>query len=275
MSDDFGTVSAKQGERAKEIEMLRQRYRHHRDALQRMIPDAPTEHLADAYVQVTAEIDDALRKLDEMEGRAPAAAESAAASAPRARTAAGDRPLERHTFDDAPPSAGGNAMPRVILIIAAGLLVVAVIAYLMWHGSAKPGKVITETTAPADTAAPSTVTPVAPATETTTPIAASASIKITPALSDFGVIRKGTRAVRPFDVMNTGSDPITIEVSRSACHCLFYEFRNKIAPKKRETITVAVDGARAKAGPLHETVTVTTKEDPSVTAQFVVQATIK
>ena len=40
MSDDFGTVSVKRGDRAREIEVLRQHYRTHRDALVRMVSDA-------------------------------------------------------------------------------------------------------------------------------------------------------------------------------------------------------------------------------------------
>src|SRR5213595_1320506 len=98
MSDDFGTVNVTKGDRTREIELLRQRYKRNREALQRLIPDAPTEHLASVYDEITREIDDALRKIDELEGRAPTSAERAAAAATagfRPRTAAGDRPLER------------------------------------------------------------------------------------------------------------------------------------------------------------------------------------
>ena len=69
MSDDFGTVNVKRGDRAREIEVLRQHYRMHRDALMRMIPDAPTEQLAAEYQRLVASIDASLRKLDEVEGR--------------------------------------------------------------------------------------------------------------------------------------------------------------------------------------------------------------
>src|SRR5512138_265563 len=69
MSDDFGTVNVRRGDRAREIEVLRQHYRGHRDALSRLAADAPTEQLAAEYNRLIAGIDDALRKLDELEGR--------------------------------------------------------------------------------------------------------------------------------------------------------------------------------------------------------------
>src|SRR5258706_14090255 len=46
MSDDFGTVNARRGDRAREIDVMRQQYRTHRDTLQRLAADAPTYHLA-------------------------------------------------------------------------------------------------------------------------------------------------------------------------------------------------------------------------------------
>jgi len=105
----------------------------------------------------------------------------------------------------------------------------------------------------------------------------ASALKVTPLLADYGVIRKGTRAVRQFDLVNGGSTPITIQVSRSACRCLFYEYngKTKVPPKGKERITVTVDGAKAAAGSLRETLSVTAKEDPSATAQFTVQAVIR
>jgi hypothetical protein len=63
MPDDFGTVSMKRGDRAREIEILRQHYGKHRDVLARLMSDAPTEHLATEYQRLLAEIDAALRKI--------------------------------------------------------------------------------------------------------------------------------------------------------------------------------------------------------------------
>src|SRR3954452_5815403 len=88
MSDDFGTVNVKRGDRAREIEVLRQHYRTHRHALARMVPDAaaeqvaaeharmvpdaPAEQLAEEYQQLIASIDDSLRNLDELEAKGTA-----------------------------------------------------------------------------------------------------------------------------------------------------------------------------------------------------------
>ncbi|HMC21376.1 MAG TPA: hypothetical protein VKL19_05990, partial [Thermoanaerobaculia bacterium] len=62
---------------------------------------------------------------------------------------------------------------------------------------------------------------------------------------------------------------------RSNCRCLFYDYNSKLPARGQETITVTVDGARAKAGPLQELVEVRAKRDRSVNATMTVQATIR
>jgi hypothetical protein len=76
-------------------------------------------------------------------------------------------------------------------------------------------------------------------------------------------------------VTNTGDTAMEIAVTRSACRCLFYDYNGKLPAKGQETITVTVDGARAKVGALKEQVDVHAKKDPSVRAAFTVQATIQ
>ena len=70
MSNEFGTVSVPKRDRARELEILRQQYRRHRETLGSLSADAPTEQLAAEYARLTREIDLALRKLDEQIGRA-------------------------------------------------------------------------------------------------------------------------------------------------------------------------------------------------------------
>ena len=101
------------------------------------------------------------------------------------------------------------------------------------------------------------------------------TLKVAPTTADYGTIRKGTRAVRQFQVTNTGDTAIDFEVARSACRCLFYDYNGKLPAKGQETITVTIDGARAKAGTLQEQVDVHAKKDRSKSASFTVQATIK
>ena len=69
MPEEFGTVNLKAGTQQREIELLRRHYRSHKDALAKMIGDAPSEHLAGEYQKLVAEIDMAVRKLDELEGK--------------------------------------------------------------------------------------------------------------------------------------------------------------------------------------------------------------
>src|SRR6266576_2735568 len=66
MSDDFGTLSVKRGDRAREIEILRRHYREHREALARMIQEAPSEQLAAEYQRLVRSIDASLSKLDDL-----------------------------------------------------------------------------------------------------------------------------------------------------------------------------------------------------------------
>src|SRR5205814_7107029 len=204
MSDDFGTVNVRRGDRAREIEVLRQHYRAHRDALGRMIADAPTEQLAAEYQRLIASIDESLRKLDEVEGRPTT--QPGARAVPSSMTSPGTRPLaadpvtEPQRYIEEPPPAS-NAGARTLLIIVVGVLVLGAIAYLTWRASrdrrpttTTTGSVVEQpvTPATADTIAPMTTAPVTP---TPAPAQAAGSLKVTPALADYGIVRKGTRAV--------------------------------------------------------------------------------
>jgi len=286
MSDDFGTVSVRRGDRARELEVMRQRYRAHREALQRMVEDAPTDHLATEYQRLIGDLDASLAKLDELEGRNSTAAPPASPQPPppRSTLSAGDRPLAGLPSDlhDQPTVIGTGAPPnpasRVAIIIIGGVIVLAAIVFLIWRGSERKGTTAVveapSATQTADTAASSTTPEVIPAaTQTTAP--AASTLKLTPLIADYGVIRKGTRAVRQFEAFNNGTAPITIQVARSSCRCLFYDYHDKVAPQKKETITVTVDGAKAKAGTLTERIDVTSVKDSSMTASFQISATIK
>jgi hypothetical protein len=273
MSDEFGTVNVRKGERGKEIEAIRQQYRHHRDALVRMVADAPTEHLAAEYQKLIRDIDGSIAKLDEIEGR-PATASAA--------TYAANRPLvttpeaERDTLVTEPPppvEEPAQHGSRVMLIVIAGVIVLAAILWLLWRasGERKSAEVAPTVTTPVvETSAP------VPAPATTPAPVAATGLKITPAAANYGTIRKGTRAVRQFTIENSGDQIVKLKVARSTCKCLFYDYSDKGVPAHgKDTLTVTVDGARAKSGALHETVQVSSSKDPSVTAQLDVNATIQ
>lgn len=273
MSEEFGTVNLKRSE-SREIDLLRRHYRTHRDSLARLIVDAPSEALAREYQRLISEIDSAVLKLDELEGKRPAVNVD---TNPAARpTAPGTRPLVRPTEPagappvEVPPPAPAGARTRVAMIVIAGVIVLAIIAWLIWRASSSRAPVTPVVEQPISTtnaAPPPAVTPA--------PAPAPTALMVTPAVQDYGVIRKGTRAVRQFQISNTGDTPLEIEVARSACRCLFYDYNGKLPAKGKESITVTIDGARAKTGPLQETVSVQKKKDPTVKATFEVRAVIR
>lgn len=259
--DDFSTVNVKGGDRAREVERIRHHYRNHRDTLERLAAEAPTQHLADEYQRLVREIDGAMVRIDELEGRVPP-------------TQPGTKPLLPSPMAAGPElqgdAPGENPLSRVAAIVAAGVVVLALIGWLIWRASSgrTPSTTVSETAAPAAGTAPATMEPVAapPAPE---------ALAIRPALADYGTVRKGTRATRQFEITNTTSDPVPITVARSRCRCLYYEYSDTVGPKAKESITVTIDGARAKAGPLRETIEVRSKKDGSVAASFEVAATVE
>jgi hypothetical protein len=278
MPEDLGTVNLKQGAQTREIELLRRHYRTHRDSLARLIPDAPTEHLASEYQRLISEIDMSVRKLDELEKK-PATTvppPSIADTNPAMKTGPGTRPLVR-TSEPAPPPAAyrppapsTGAQSRVAMIVIAGVVVLAIMGWLIWRASSDR-----KAAAPELEQQPVTTTSNAPLPAVTPAPVAAPVLKVTPAVADYGTIRKGTRAVRQFQVTNLSDGIVEIEVPRSNCRCLFYDYNGKLPARGQETITITVDGARAKGGPLQEQVEVRAKRDPSISATMTVQATIR
>jgi hypothetical protein len=281
MSDDFGTINVSRGERAREIEVLRQHYRQHREALARMTVDAPTEHLAVEYQRLIVEIDRALGKLNELEGAAAAPPTPPPPAHARLKTEPGLRPLVSTMMDDdasEPPAPrdlppGEEQRSRVPLILAAMLVALVLIGWLVWRASSDRGDapLIAETDTSATSTAADTSLEDAPPTATT----AASFLTVAPASHDYGIIRKGTRATRQFEIANSSNEPLSVEVARSTCRCLYYEHAPVIPPKAKETLTVTIDGAKAKAGDLSETVRITKKGDASVVANVEVSATIQ
>ena len=260
MSDDFGTVNVRRGERAREIELLRQHYREHRQALVKLAGEAPTEYLSGEYQRLIGDIDSALAKIDEISGTPSSSPE------PGSRPLITPPPVASHAGE----SAGAPPSARILMIVVAGAIVLAIIGYLIYRASGDRGHATTTTSAVTETSAPSTIEPTTPATAPS-----AAGLTASPVVLDYGTIRKGTRATRQLEITNNTSAPVSFKVARSQCHCLLYEYKETIPQRQKETITVTIDGARAKTGPLQETVDVTSKTDPSVATSFQVTATIK
>ena len=264
MSEEFGTVNVGRGDRAREIEIIRQQYRKHRDTLAALSSDAPTEHLAAEYRKLVREIDVAFAKLDELEGRGPA--DTNPVPLERRGTEPGRRSLVPPPAVEADEVSGAGSM-RVAGILLAGVVVLGIIGWLIWRAASDERPVPAVVTAQTETVTEEApVTPVAPK---------PAAIAAEPPAHDYGTIRKGTRATRQFEIANSTDQPITIEVARSECRCLYYDYANVVPPKGKETVTVTVDGAKAKAGILHETLQVHSKADPSVATSLDITATIR
>ncbi|HEY0372102.1 MAG TPA: DUF1573 domain-containing protein [Thermoanaerobaculia bacterium] len=241
MSDDFGTISARRGERAKEIEVLRK----HRESLVKMLED----------------VDAQLRELEVFD--TPAAR-------PLVTTPGG--------FDDTPANTQPGNAARVLVLVGVVVVALALIGWLVYRASS-------DRRATTDTVAQDTTTTAEPAVEDTaseTTATAPVTIaepaqplRVAPAATDYGLVRKGTRVTRQYQITNDSDEPVSITLSRSACRCLYYEHAPVIPPKGSDSITVTVDGAKAKAGTLRETIKITKKSDPSVGTSFDVTATVR
>jgi len=270
MADEFGTVNLKRSDRAREIEMIRQQYRKHRDALSLMASDAPTERLAAEYRRLVGEIDTSFSKLDELEKRGALPDTQPMMDAPK-RTEPGTRPLIAPPVLDSSDELAASTQTRLIGIVLGGVLVLGLIGWLLWRASSdgRSGapKVATRIAAAETTATEADATPV-------TPLIAEA-LSAEPAAHDYGIIRIGTRAARQFEIANSTDTPITIQVERSECRCLFYDYASLVPPKGKETITVTVDGAKGKAGNLSESVTVSSKADKSIATTLEINAVIR
>lgn len=270
MADEFGTVNLKRGDRAREIEMIRQQYRKHRDALALMASDAPTERLAAEYRRLVGEIDSSFSKLDELEKRGALPDTQPMLDSPK-RTEPGTRPLVAPPVLDGSDEMAASTQTRLIGIILGGVIVLGFIGWILWRASSDGranSPAAAERTAVTETAAPETdITPA-------TPLIAEA-LSAEPPVHDYGIIRKGTRAARQFEIANSTDTPVTIQVERSECRCLFYDYASLVPPKGKETITVTVDGAKGKAGNLSESITVSSKADKTIGTTLQINAVIR
>lgn len=239
MSDDFGTVSVRRSDRKRELDVLR----HQREGL----------------VQMLAEVDQAIRELELMSGT------EGPASRPLVTTSSYDE------SEESVAQPGGGI--RVIAILGAAVVALALIAWLIWRASSdrdtSTGTVVDETTTSAET------TTTAPTTIEETPPVVADVLSITPASQDYGLVVKGTRATRQYEIANSSEEPISISLARSACRCLYYEHAAVVPPKGKESITVTIDGARAPVGTLHESIRVSSKADPAVATSLDLIATIR
>jgi hypothetical protein len=264
----------------REIATLRKRYADHRETVSRLLADAPTERLAQSYARLRAEIDAAIAKIDEIDGAAAGPIElktvpqpAAPSTHPALRGAEEedapltiDQDLLRDDYIETPER---RRFPAAA-VVAAILVVLLLVAFVVWRFARtnEPADTIVEE---ATTAVPSTIAeePVPPTVAPRDPLA------VTPEQYDYGIVRKGTRKSQKFTLTNNSEAPLVVTTSRSQCRCLWFEHPASIPPGGSGSLTITVDGARAKSGPLSEVVQIGVKDRADLTAEVEVRGTVQ
>lgn len=266
-NDDWGTVSIKPAKKTgREIASLRQRYVQQREALGQLAADAPSDHLAREYMRVRAEVEDALAKLDALEESDPSLqSRPGAADAPASRV----KPFFPDATQPMARGEGSGERTRLFLIPLIGLLVLGLLGFFVWRSFDKRERA-TDLIVESPSA---TITPIEP--EVVEPPKPTSPLAITPSSHEFGTIRRGTRATRQFELTNRSASLVTFKVARSSCRCLYYEYLDKLEPRGKSSLTVSVDGGRAKGGLIQETIEVRDKTSNQPLGSFGIVATIE
>jgi len=261
MSDDeWNTVNIRPGAGGvlREIDLLRRRYADHRSTLERLAADAPTEQLARRYRQLIGELEASMARIAELEmGADEPGAEPLDDHDPRWH-----EPEEAVAFEEERPRRGLST----ILVVLAAAFIVGVVGLFAWNwirGDAEPE-------APAAIVEPSGREPLIEPE----PVPQEVALTASPDQQSYGELRRGTRAVRQFEIENHTDETLPISVLRSDCRCLWFEYADTIPPRGTTTLTVTVDGAKAPAGTLRETVQIVSKTDPPETIAVEIVAEI-
>lgn len=265
MSDEWNTVNMKSGKGGvlREIEVLRKQYADHRSTLERLAEDAPTENLAKRYRELVRELEDSMARIADLEmgvasgsSEIPSDDERFEPEPYRGR----EEPRDRESS-----SPGGL---RTLFIVLAGIFMIAVLGLLLWNWAFDGADSID---APDRIAENETVAPPLPEPP---PVEAEPELEVTPTVQEYGALRRGARAARQFEVVNNTDATLPIQVERSDCRCLWFEYADTIPPRGTTTLTVTVDGAKAPVGALRETVRIATRTEPPMTTTLEVRAAI-
>jgi hypothetical protein len=278
MEDDFETRNMNRAQVARELESARDKYRSQLQSVQQLREEAPTEPLADRYRELEDELVDSIRKLDDLLGetRQPHPETPAQAFAPPAAPPlpVSPPPPPPVQYQEAATPAGGASddfrgqhvesdRGRLLAILAGGALALILLGVLVWYFAFRTP------------AGPATIQEQPDPALTSTAAESAALLTITPAMHDFGVVRKGTRAVRQFRLSNESDEPMEVSVERSACRCLWYDFESTIPPNEATILAVTFDGARAPGGVTREEVTISAGPDPARQVTATIVATVE
>ncbi|MGH9456283.1 MAG: DUF1573 domain-containing protein [Thermoanaerobaculia bacterium] len=244
----------------REIDLLRKKYADHRSTLERLASDAPSEALAARYRELIGELDASMARIAELELHGTEPEQQAAEPSWHDRPIHAPSPAAHHAA--ARPSTGA----RTLLIVLAGIFMIAILGILAWNW-------IQDEEEPADQIAATGTAPPAAAPPPAEP--AEADLIVRPQAHDFGTVSRGARAARQFEVVNQTDATLPIQVQRSDCRCLWFEYADTIPPRGTTTLTVTVDGTKAPPGRLTETVEIVSRTEPPVSVSFDVTASIQ
>ncbi|MDX1582263.1 MAG: DUF1573 domain-containing protein [Thermoanaerobaculia bacterium] len=279
-------------ESKRELENLRQRYQEHRRSVRHLLQTAPDSKIARQYETTLGELQRAIDQLDRVD-RQPQAGAGAEefdpnetreipasrrpAEEPTPAATAPGRPFDEEelssarTWDD--PVVKDESVKRdeskrdskSIRYWIIGLLIAIVIAGIIiaWPFVDSPevdqqpveSEVVTE--------------PVVEEVEPPQPLIAE------PSAYDYGIIRKGTRSLHRFTITNRTEQPLPISVGRSDCRCLWYDYPSEVPAGGSVELAITVDGARADAGVLTETVEVSSEAIDGSLAEIDITAEVR
>jgi hypothetical protein len=169
----------------------------------------------------------------------------------RLRTEPGRVPLEPE------PSAFG----RIALILGMAIIVISLLAFFVWKFGGEP-RSEDGNPPPAAARATAEAPPVPP-------------LSARPEAQDFGVVYKGTRAAKTFQVHNNTDGDMTIELERSRCQCLWFDYPKRIPAGESISISIAVDGDRAPSGLVSEAVVIVSTQPPRFATEIQITAEIR
>jgi len=259
----------------REIDRLKGVYQEHSTQLAKLASSAPTKALARKYHELIGDINRSILGLEDPgaiaersthERPAPPASPSrpapSVASEIRLRTEPGTYASDLDS--------GDSAFGRIALILGMAIVVIALLALFVWKYGG-------ESRSDTEPAAQASEEPIAPgATVSRAPATPPRpALQATPEAQDFGVIYKGTRVAKSFDVFNNTDRDVTIQLERSKCRCLWFEYDGAIPAGEKVTVSVSVDGGRAEPGLLSEAIVITTRDAPRVATEVQVTAEIR
>ncbi len=259
----------------REIDRLKRVYQEHSTQLAKLASSAPTKVLARKYHDLIGDINRSILGLEDPSAIADRATHERPAppSTPSrpAPSVASEVRLRTEPGTHAPDlDSGDSAFGRIALILGMAIVVIALLAFFVWKYGGEPRsdkapavQAIEDSTAPGAEQPSAATTPPRPA------------LQATPEAQDFGVIYKGTRVAKSFDVTNNTDRNVTIQLERSKCRCLWFEYDGAIPAGGSVTVSVSVDGGRVEPGLLSEAIVITTRDAPRVATEVQITADIR